>query len=137
MDCLVKDATGTHNSNLFSMALGLLDKNRAKKEDVDEDDATKQHGRFYGDDLILPRNQHCSGASMVSLDCLSRVGKGTTVVRPPQHNRVNDAAVGTSSPQVKTEIPKAAPGAAFAKMGQAKVRSIAGHRPTVPIINSV
>jgi hypothetical protein len=31
------------------MALGLLNKDKAKNEDVDEDDAIKQHGRFYGD----------------------------------------------------------------------------------------
>lgn len=30
------------------MALGLLNKDKAKNEDVDEDDAIKQHEKFYG-----------------------------------------------------------------------------------------
>jgi hypothetical protein len=30
------------------MALGLLNKDKAKNEDVDEEDAVKQHENFYG-----------------------------------------------------------------------------------------
>ncbi|CAO2657044.1 Nn.00g058470.m01.CDS01 [Neocucurbitaria sp. VM-36] len=43
-------AGGSGDSSLFSTALGLLsgNKDKLKNEDIDEDDAVKQHEKFYG-----------------------------------------------------------------------------------------
>lgn len=41
-------AGGSGDSNLFSNALGMLSGHKAQQEDVDEDDAMRQHQQFYG-----------------------------------------------------------------------------------------